>query len=249
MARATRVKRPSGVSASSPCSFLIRYLFLRTSSPFSSSIGRHSSKAIFYSTNFLSIVHALLRFYFLPVRMLYLFHLSDGVCPVHDFRMGIAPCQYQVQEGRFAVYQFEHLWKIQKPKAQGIVDLIEDNEIELTGYELLPGKTYCFLSICPVFLKRIGIALDAAKPFSHHVKFNVRRKPLESVYFTCVHITFHELYDADFEAVPHGPKCHAHSRGCLPFSIAGEDNDETYLLLRFQMLKLEFIHNFLLGRD
>ena len=197
---------------------------------------------MFYSMCSLSIVYALLRFDLLSVGVFYLFHFSDGLRPANNLGMGITPCQYEVQKRRFAVYQIEHLWKVQEPQAEGIVDLVEEQEIESTRKELLSGEAYRFLGICPVLLEGIRIALDTAKPFPHHVEFHVRREPLESVYLTRVHVALHELDDADLKAVTHGPEYHAHRRGGLSFASASENNDKTYLFLRFENLKFQLLH-------
>ena len=77
-----------------------------------------------------------------------------------------------VQERRLAIDQLKYLLKIHEIEVKGVVDLVEDKEIELTGQELLPGKPYRFLSICPVLLEGIRIAQDAAKAFSQHVKLD-----------------------------------------------------------------------------
>jgi hypothetical protein len=156
--------------------------------------------------------------------------------------MGITPCQYEVQKRRFALYQIEYLWKVQEPQAEGIVELVEEYEIELTRKELLFGELYRFLVICPVLLEGIWIALDTSKSLPHHVEFHIRREPLESVYLTRVHVALHELDDTDLEAVSHGPEYHAHRRGGLSFAAAGQNNNKAYLFLRFENLKFQLLH-------
>jgi hypothetical protein len=102
-----------------------------------------------------SIVYTLLRLDLLPVCVLYLPHLGDRVRPLYDLRMSIPPCQYKVKKGRLAIYQFDYLREVQELQTEGVIDLVEDKEIESTGERLLPGKLYCFLRVRPVFLKGI----------------------------------------------------------------------------------------------
>src|SRR3989337_1235077 len=80
--------------------------------------------------SFSLIVNTLLWFYSLPEGMFYLLHLCNRVGPLDHLRVGIPPCQDQVHQRRLVVDDIDELRKVYESEFQGIVDLIQDQDIK-----------------------------------------------------------------------------------------------------------------------
>jgi len=187
---------------------------------------------------FRSVIDPRLRFDLLAVGVFDLTHLADRFGQLDDSRVSIATGKDQVQQGRLAPQQFQDLLEVDQLELEGVVDLVEDQQVVVPRGDFLPGEVDGVLGVGPVLFPGVGIALDAAKPLAGGDQVDGAVELLDPVSPSGVKIPLHELDDPDLHAVTAGEQRHPQRRGGLAFAVAGDDHDQPLPLLRLEALDL-----------
>lgn len=150
--------------------------------------------------------------------------------PLADLRVGIPSGQHQLQARWLGVEQFQHLGQVHQPEFDGVVDLIQDNELENAGVDFCAGQFDGALGIGAVLVIGNRVALDAADTSAGLVEFDQRCQPFHPFDFAAVEITLHELDDTDPHLVADRHQGHSQRRAGLALSVTGQNNDPGFVL-------------------
>ncbi len=117
---------------------------------------------------------------------------------------------------------------------EGIVDLIQNEDIELARFHLLMGKLECILGVFPMLLVGVGISLNTTEPFSRGNQFHRAAHPLHAVPFTGIEVSLHELNNTDPHIVATCSYSNSQSGRGLTLTVAGYHDHKPLFLFGIQ---------------
>ena len=91
---------------------------------------------------------------------------ADRVGQLDHLRVGVAAGEDQMHEGGLAAEDVQHLLQIDQLELEGIVDLVEDQEVVRAGGDFLADQVDGVLGIGPVLDPRVGVPPDATEPLN-----------------------------------------------------------------------------------
>lgn len=141
--------------------------------------------------------------------MFYLPDFANGVGKIDKGRVGISSSQNHMHMWRFAGKNRRYLVKVNEMEVEGIVDFIEDEGVAVVRRQHRINESKGILGIFSVFSVGVGIALNAAEPFTGVEEFDERSKAFDRIPFAGIEIAFHELDDGGFQPMAASSQCHA----------------------------------------
>ena len=103
----------------------------------------------------------------LPIRMLDFMYFADQVCEFHQRWVGTAPGHDDVHVRRPLANGVENIIQVEKLVRDGIGNLIQDDELEIAGQQLLFGDLPGALCRCLVFFEIVALPLTPHSPGDH----------------------------------------------------------------------------------
>src|SRR6185369_2117798 len=167
-----------------------------------------------------------LRHYALFVCVLDLAHLGHGVSDLDNCRMSISPGQDNVHHFRFALQSLHYLGGIEHAVTDGVIDLIQDNQVPGAGMDCLGSLRPGLFYHADIF----GIGLfgpNFHEAAAHLLHDELIAKSLHRIELAIVPRALQKLQHQDAHALPHRPQSGSHGSGGLALARAGIHDDET----------------------
>src|SRR5712664_1156547 len=168
-----------------------------------------------------SVVDPPLSQYTLGVRVFHLAHLGDEVGELDELGMGVAAGADDVDALGTVFQSFDDFSGVEHFVADGVVDFVEDDEVELAAVNGVAAGLPAFLRQLNV--RRIGFgAADLDEAAAHGADFKfVVAEHFGGVQLTVVPGTLDELDHQDFEALADGAKGGAERAGGFALARPG----------------------------